>query len=100
MMTLQEAIGTILPGGTVLHGDIEDGVFEVRNLHGYTSPQNCEVLASGVFQYAIGERSRRTYLVRLDERTLVVRIHADADNHLCALVMERTHAGGKRARLH
>jgi hypothetical protein len=50
-------------------------------------PQNCKVLASGVFQYSTRERSRRTYLVMANELLLMVRILPDASNHLCAQVM-------------
>jgi hypothetical protein len=42
-----------------------------------------------VFQYAITERSRRTYLVKANELFLMVRILPDASNHLCAQIMER-----------
>jgi hypothetical protein len=47
------------------------------------------VLASGVFQYSIGERTRRTYLVKANKLLLMVRILPDASNHLCAQIMER-----------
>jgi hypothetical protein len=52
-------------------------------------PQNCEVLASGVFQYSTKDRPCRTYLVKDKELFLMVRILSDASNHLHVQIMER-----------
>jgi hypothetical protein len=97
MMNLQETVFSIFPGCTQTCSVSEDGVYEVGGLTGSMVPQNCEVLASGVFQYATNERSRRTYLVKANELLLMVRILPDASNHLCAQIMERVslEAGGK-----
>ena len=88
-MNLQETVFSIFPGCTLTGSVREDGVYEVGGITGSMVPQNCEVLASGVFQYATSERSRRTYLVKANKRLLMVRILPDASNHLCAQIMER-----------
>jgi hypothetical protein len=67
----------------------DDGIYEIGGITGAMVPQNCEVLASGVFQYSMSERSRRTYLVKANKLLLMVRILPDASNHLCAQIMER-----------
>jgi len=88
-MNLQEIVFSIFPGCTLTGAVSDEGIYEVGGITGAMVPQNCEVLASGVLQYAISERSRRTYLVKANERTLMVRILPDASNHLCAQIMER-----------
>lgn len=86
-MNLQETVFSIFPGCTLTGAVSDDGIYEVGGLTGSMVPQNCEVLASGVFQYATGERSRRSYLVKSNALLLMVRILPDASNHLCAQVM-------------
>jgi hypothetical protein len=91
MMNLQETVVSIFPGCS-LNGTVsEDGMYEIGGITGAMVPQNCKVLASGVFQYSTNERSRRTYLVQANELFLMVRILPDASNHLCAQIMERCH---------
>ena len=88
-MNLQETVFSIFPGCTLSGSVGDDGIYEIGGLTGAMVPQNCEVLASGVFQYSTGERSRRTYLVKANKLLLMVRILPDASNHLCAQIMER-----------
>lgn len=88
-MNLQETVFSIFPGCTLTEPVSDDGNYEFGGITAAMVPQNCEVLASGVFQYSISERSRRTYLVKANELLLMVRILPDASNHLCAHVMER-----------
>ena len=88
-MNLQETVFSIFPGCSLTGSVSDDGVYEVGGITGAMVPQNCEVLASGVFQYSIGERTRRTYLVKANELFLMVRILPDASNHLCAQIMQR-----------
>jgi hypothetical protein len=64
------------------------GVYEVSGITGALVPQNCEVMASGVFQYSTSERSRHTYLVRANEHVLMVWILPDEFNHLRVQIME------------
>jgi hypothetical protein len=87
MMNLQETVFSIFPGCSLTGSASDDGVVEVGGITGAMVPQNCKVLASGVFQYSTRERSRRTYLVMANELLLMVRILPDASNHLCAQVM-------------
>ncbi len=89
-MNLQETVFSIFPGCTQTGSVSDDGIFEIGGITGAMVPQNCEVLASGVFQYSIGERTRRSYLVKANELFLMVRILPDASNHLCAQIMQRT----------
>ena len=92
-MNLQETVFSIFPGCTLTGSVGDDGIYEIGGLTGAMVPQNCEVLASGVFQYSTGERSRRTYLVKANKLLLMVRILPDASNHLCAQIMERVSTG-------
>jgi hypothetical protein len=89
MMNLQETVFSIFPGCTLTGSVSDDGIYEIGGITGAMVPQNCEVLASGVFQYSMSERSRRTYLVKANKLLLMVRILPDASNHLCAQIMER-----------
>ena len=88
-MNLQETVFSIFPGCTLTGSVGDDGIYEIGGLTGSMVPQNCEVLASGVFQYSTSERSRRTYLVKANKLVLMVRILPDASNHLCAQIMQR-----------
>ena len=85
-MNFQETVFSIFPGCTMTSGGAADGVLEV-GIIGSMAPQNCEVLASGVFQYSTQERSRRSYLVKANELLLMVRILPDAANRMCAQII-------------
>jgi len=85
-MNLQETVFRLFPGCTMTSAGNADGVMEV-GINGAVVPQNCEVLASGVFQYSTQERSRRSYLVKANELLLMVRILPDAANRMCAQIM-------------
>jgi hypothetical protein len=93
MMNLQKTIVNIFPGCTLTRSASKDGMYEIGGITGAMVPQNCEVLASGVFQYSTQERSCRTYLVKADGQLLVVRILPDASKRLCAQVMKRRSGG-------
>ena len=100
-MNLQETVFSIFPDCAPTGTVSDDGIYEIGGISGSMVPQNCEVLASGVFQYSNSERSRRTYLVRANELLLMVRIFSDATNHWCAQIAERRSrevigAGAKR----
>jgi hypothetical protein len=97
MMNLQETVFSIFPGCPQTGSVSDDGIYEVSGITGSMVPQNCEVLASGVFQYSTSERSRRTYLVKSNEMLLMVRILSDASNHLCAQVMLKPALNGPGA---
>jgi hypothetical protein len=93
MMNLQKTIVSIFPGCTLTRSASKDGIYEIGGITGAMVPQNCDVLASGVFQYVSNERSCRTYLVKADGQLLVVRILPDASKHLCAQIMKRRSGG-------
>ncbi|MEY4755789.1 MAG: hypothetical protein RJA34_687 [Pseudomonadota bacterium] len=98
-MNLQETIFSIFPGCTVAQGTDEYGLIEVSGLTGTMVPQNCVVLASGVFQYAAMERACRSYLVKANKLRLLVRILPDAQNRLCAQITTTSRVAGS-ASLH
>ena len=99
-MNLQETVFSIFPGCALTGSVSDDGIYEIGGLTGSMVPQNCEVLASGVFQYSTSERSRRTYLVKANKLVLMVRILPDASNHLCAQIMQRVSMEVSNGRLH
>ena len=99
-MNLQETVFSIFPGCALTGSVSDDGIYEIGGLTGAMVPQNCEVLASGVFQYSTSERSRRTYLVKANKLVLMVRILPDASNHLCAQIMQRVSMEVSNGRLH
>ena len=88
-MNLRETIFSIFPGSTVTCATDDEGLIEVSGISGSVAPQNCEVLASGVFQYSSTEHSLRSYLVRVNELTLLVRMATDAQSRLCAQIVTR-----------
>ena len=88
-MNLRDTVFSIFPGSTVTSATDDESLIEVSGITGSVAPQNCEVLASGVFQYASTEHSRRSYLVRVNELTLLVRMATDAHSRLCAQIVTR-----------
>jgi hypothetical protein len=73
-MTLQETASRIFPGRFLSDEHLDDGFLEVQGLPRSATLQNCEVLASGQFQYRAGEMYRSSYLVRADQLVLLVRM--------------------------
>ena len=76
-MNVQEAIARIFPGGVLRDctRDSGDG-FEVHGLNKNAVPQNCEVLASGRFQFSAGQAACESYLVKTEGFVLFFRIYA------------------------
>jgi hypothetical protein len=88
-MDFQDAVHRIFPDAS-LPPELGRGDFvELSGLPARTVPCNCEVLASGQFQYAFGERQHRSYLVRTGTLELMVRLCPDARNSLSAQVALR-----------
>ena len=85
-MNFQEAVHRIFPGAELPPGEV---YVELLGLPSHTVPRNCEVLASGQFQYAFNERQRSSYLVRSGQLVLMVRMCPDAGNSLSAQVALR-----------
>jgi hypothetical protein len=50
-MNLQETVCSIFPNCTLIGSVGDDGIYEVGGITAAMVPQNCQVLASGVFQY-------------------------------------------------
>lgn len=99
-MNLQDAAFSIFPGCTVMDATADEGLIEVRGSTGAMVPQNCEVLASGVFQYSSQEGSRMSYLVKVDGLFLMVRILPDAKSRLYAQIRMKPAGNAGGARLH
>lgn len=74
-MSLQSTIALIFPAGVLRRADPETGcAFEVHGLPKSAVPQNCEVLASGQFQFSAGQQRRESFLVKRDDFVLFFRI--------------------------
>ncbi len=74
-MNLKETIARIFPAGFVKEGDAEHGNhYEVHGLPKHTVPRNCQVLASGQFQFSPGQELRESYLVKTEDFVLFFRI--------------------------
>lgn len=100
MMNLQEAAISIFPGCRVMDATAEEGLIEVRGSTDAMVPQNCEVLASGVFQYSSQECSRISYLVKVENLYLMVRVLPDARSRLYAQIMLKPAGHPGSSRLH
>jgi hypothetical protein len=76
-MNFLEAVSQIFPEGVMVTDDTPAestiGV-EVHDLPKNTVPKNCEVIASGQFQYFVGQESRNSYLIKVQELVLMVRM--------------------------
>jgi len=88
-MNLHETVFSIFPGCTLTSAEAGDGMIEVGGIASGAVPQNCQVLASGVFQYSSQERSRRSYLVKANELLLMVRLIPGGTNRLSAQIMTK-----------
>lgn len=86
-MNLHEAVVSIFPGCTIMGVTADAGVIEVRGSTDVMVPQNCEVLASGEFQYSSQERSRASYLLKVNDLFLMVRVVPDATSRPYAQIM-------------
>ena len=93
-MNFQEAVHHIFPGVVLPSESASDGFIELLGLPARTVPCNCEVLASGQFQYAFNEKQRSSYLVRTGKLVLMVRMCPDVSNSLRAQIALRKPAHG------
>ena len=74
-MNLQETITRIFPTGFVKEYNPDKGIsFEVHGLPRNSVPQNCEVLASGQFQFSLRQQRSESYLVKTEDFVLFFRI--------------------------
>lgn len=89
-MNLQDTVARIFPNGVVLDASPCTGCsFEVRGLPKNAFPQNCAVLAKGVFQYSLDQACRESYLVKTEDFVLIVRICPDSPDSRYAEVALR-----------
>ena len=88
-MNFQEAVHRIFPGAVLPPESANDSFVELLGLPARSMPRNCEVLASGQFQYAFHEKQRSSYLVRTGKLVLMVRMCPDASNSMRAQIALR-----------
>ena len=76
-MNFLEAVSQVFPEGA----KVTDGTpvqstigVEVHGLQRDFVPRNCEIIASGQFQYFANQESRNAYLVKIQDYVLLVRI--------------------------
>lgn len=72
-----EAVRQVFPEGVmVTNGTLSESTngIEVHDLLKTSVPKNCEVIASGQFQYFIGQESRSAYLIKVHDMVLMVRV--------------------------
>jgi hypothetical protein len=93
-MSFEEAVHRIFPGAVLPSETDCDGYVELLGLPARTLPRNCEVLASGEFQYAVDEQQRSSYLVRSGQLELIIRLCPDACNSVSAQIALRKPAHG------
>ena len=89
-MNFQEAVHHMFPNAVLPLEQTRDDYVELLGLPNHTVPRNCEVLASGQFQYAVNEKHRSSYLVRAGQLVLMVRMCPDAFNSMSAQVALRS----------
>ena len=83
-MNFRLAVENLFPDCT-FDGQIEgDGYIELLGLARSMTPQNCEVLASGEFQYSLRQPVHKTYLVKANDCVLQVRVFSAFKIGICA----------------
>ncbi len=88
-MNFLETVNLIFPGADVGAQSSACEFIELQRLPKGTVPQNCEVLASGQFQYSITSGPRNSYLAKAGQLVLMIRIFPDAFNSMSAQVSVR-----------
>ena len=99
-MNLQKAVFSIFPACTLLDSPTDDGAIEVTGFSGSMVPQNCEVLATGVFRYSNQEPERLSYLIKTDALVLMVRVLPSASNRTSARIVLEPKNWAPAAQLH
>lgn len=83
-MNVQATVSHMFPGGVVTQSIPDNcSFFEVHGLPENSVPQNCDVLASGQFQFSPTQPSRGSYLVKAEDLVFFIRIYAtqSGDGH-------------------
>ncbi len=85
-MNVQLAVDKFFPDCTFEGQIVGDDDIEVLGLARAMVPQNCEVLASGKFQYSRKQTAHNTYLVKADDCVLQVRVFFACGMGICAQI--------------
>jgi len=76
-MKLQETVALMFPRGVVTQSLTEDSsFFEVHGIPENAIPQNCAVLASGEFQYFLGQDRTGSFLVQAEDHVFFIRVYS------------------------
>jgi hypothetical protein len=76
-MNLQHTVAQMFPQGVVTQSIADNSsFFEVHGIPENSVPQNCAVLASGVFQYARGQDRTGSFLVKAEEHVFFIRVYS------------------------
>ena len=79
-MNFLEAVAQVFPEG-VIQRDATPTHVEVHDLAKDAVPRNCQIVASGQFQYDLDQACRNSYLIKIDEFVLLVRTLPIAGSH-------------------
>lgn len=85
-MNIQRAVEKLFPNCTFEGQIVGDDDIEILGLARAMAPQNCEVLASGKFQYSLQQAAHNTYLVKADDCVLQVRVFSAFAMGICAQI--------------
>ena len=76
-MNLQETVAQMFPHGVVTQSIPDNSsFFEVHGIPENAVPQNCEVLASGKFQYSRDQDRTGSYLVQAEDHVFFIRVYS------------------------
>jgi hypothetical protein len=79
-MNFLEAVAQLFPDGVIVRDATRTHV-EVHDLARNAVPRNCEIVASGQFQYDHDQGCRNSYLIRIEKFVLLVRTLPIAGSH-------------------
>jgi hypothetical protein len=88
-MNLQETVASLFPQGVITDCGRDNGCsLEVHGLPRNAVPCNCAVLASGQFQFSSAQERRESYLVKIEDFVLFVRLSPESpDSHFAEIAM-------------
>jgi hypothetical protein len=76
-MNVQATVSHMFPCGVVTQSIPDNhSFFKVHGLPENSVPQNCDVLASGQFQFSTTQPSRGSYLVRAKDLVFFIRVYS------------------------
>jgi hypothetical protein len=96
-MNLQETVASLFPQGVVTDCGRDNGCcLEVHGLPRNAVPHNCAVLASGQFQFSSAQERRESYLVKIEDFVLFVRLSPETPDSQFAEIAMRIGPGQTR----